>query len=103
MTMTRTDEQLKRLVQDHLSEDGGELDLNWQGLDDDDLRRLVPLLEGLTGLQGLDLSGCTGLTDLAPVAGLTGLQGLDLSGCTGLTDIGVSALRSALPGCAVYV
>ncbi len=80
MTMTRTDEQLKRLVQDHLSEDGGELDLSWQGLDDDDLRRLVPLLEGLTGLQRLYLSGCTGLT-----------------------DIGVSALRSALPGCAVYV
>ncbi|HOQ98184.1 MAG TPA: hypothetical protein PLJ35_05130, partial [Anaerolineae bacterium] len=54
--MARTDAQLKQLLQDNLSEDGTELDLSGQGLDDDDLLRLVPMLARLTGLLWLSLS-----------------------------------------------
>jgi internalin A len=50
------------------------------------LTDLAPLA-GLTCLQSLYLNGCTGLTDLAPLAGLASLQSLYLNSCTGLTDL----------------
>ena len=42
----------------------------------------------LTGLKVLNLTGCTGVTDLGPLRGLTGLEWLNLTGCTGVTDLG---------------
>jgi predicted DNA-binding WGR domain protein len=41
----------------------------------------------LTGLQELNLSRCTALTDPTPLAGLTSLRTLTLSECTALTDL----------------
>ena len=43
---------------------------------------------GLTGLQTLDLYGCSGLRELpAEIGGLTGLKTLDLEGCSGLREL----------------
>jgi internalin A len=50
-------------------------------------------LSGLTNLWSLDLTGCTGLTDVSGLSGLTNLWRLNLSGCTGLTGLfGLSGL-----------
>ena len=50
------------------------------------LSDLTPLA-GLPQLRALFLSGCTGLSDLTPLAGLAQLRALSLSGCTGLSDL----------------
>jgi internalin A len=44
-------------------------------------------LASLGGLRELSLTGCTGVSDLSPLASLTGLQTLSLSGCTGVSDL----------------
>jgi len=64
---------------------------------------LAPLA-GLTQLQTLSLRGCTDVADLAPLAGLTQLQQLSLTGCTGVADLatlaGLTQLRElSLRGC----
>jgi hypothetical protein len=52
-------------------------------------------LQGLTGLQELNLWGCVQVTDagLAHLRGLTGLRQLDLAGCVQVTDAGLAQLR----------
>jgi hypothetical protein len=83
------------------------------GFDDDDVRRLMPMLAVLPHLTWLDLSGnnigdagaaalaaltsltwlildgCVFVTDIAPVAALTSLRRLSLTDCVGLTDAGL--------------
>jgi internalin A len=64
----------------------------------------VEPLAGLTRLESLNLSGCEQLQDLQPLAGLTSLQSLDLSGCPQLQDLqalaGLTRLQSLdLSGC----
>ncbi len=55
----------------------------------------------------LHLKGCTGITDLAPLATLPSLTRLHLSGCTGVTDLtplaSLSNLRSLQLGCCTRV
>ena len=103
--MAMTDEQLKQLVADHLKEDGTALVLGWLHLDDDDLRRLVPMIERLPGLQRLYLSGNNigdaGAARLAQ-GNLSGLQTLYLSG-NNIGAEGAADLRASLPGCTLYV
>lgn len=41
-----------------------------------------------SSLKRLDLSDCTGMTDLGPVSTLTALESLYLVGCTGVMDLG---------------
>jgi hypothetical protein len=59
-------------------------------------------LQGLTGLQQLDLTSCRQVTDagLAHLKGLTGLQQLNLE-CERVTDAGKAVFRAALPGCKI--
>src|SRR4030042_651288 len=47
---------------------------------------LTPLA-GQSSLTHLDLIGCTGITDLTPLAGLSNLTLLHLRACTGITDL----------------
>ena len=47
------------------------------------IRHLPDEIAGWTELRSLDLSGCGGLTDLAPLTHLTGLQSLCLDDCEG--------------------
>lgn len=54
-------------------------------------------LEDLTSLEYLDLSRCTGLTNVDGVKGLSGLQWLGLSDCNTVTKESVDALKAALP------
>jgi internalin A len=44
-------------------------------------------LKGLSGLKGLDLSGCTALQNVDALKGLSGLKYLYLSGCTALQNV----------------
>jgi hypothetical protein len=44
-------------------------------------------LKGLTGLQFLDLGGCTALQNVDGLKGLSGLQNLSLNGCTALQNV----------------
>jgi len=53
-------------------------------------------LAGLTALQSLDITFCEGITDLGPLAGLTALQSLELTSCKGITDLGPLAGLTAL-------
>ncbi len=57
----------------------------------------VDALKGLTGLQSLDLNGCTALQNVDGLKGLTALQELNLVGCTALQNVdtlkGLSALQ----------
>jgi internalin A len=53
----------------------------------------VSALSWLTNLKYLDLSGCTGLTDVSALSGLTNLEYLDLSGCAAIRNLsGLSEL-----------
>jgi hypothetical protein len=54
-------------------------------------------LKGLSGLQHLDLGGCTALQNLDALKGLSGLKVLYLTGCTKLPPAAVAELRAALP------
>ena len=54
------------------------------------------MLNTLTGLQQLDLSGCFQLTDVSVLSTLTGLQQLDLSDCAKLTDVSVLSTLTGL-------
>ncbi len=65
-------------------------------LSDSDVKDLAPLAS-LARLQGLYLTGCTGLADLAPLAGLAQLQTLYLRGCTGLGAEAVVAFKKGHP------
>jgi hypothetical protein len=54
-------------------------------------------LKGLSGLKGLDLSGCPALQNVDALKGLSGLQYLDLRGCPALQNVdalkGLSGLQ----------
>jgi hypothetical protein len=52
-------------------------------------------LQGVPGLQALDLGGCSGVTDasLAHLRGLNGLRQLDIQWCQAVTDAGLEHLR----------
>ncbi len=56
---------------------------------------LAPLA-GLTALKWLELPGCTGVSDLTPLAGFTALEWLNLIGCTGVRDLTPLAGLTAL-------
>jgi hypothetical protein len=60
------------------------------------LSDLAPLT-GLASLRMLYLGGCTGLTDLAPLANLVNLRELGLNRCSGLSDEAVTRLQKLLP------
>ena len=64
-----------------------------RGFDDTDVQQL---LASLRGLQTLDLSFCSAITDegVHALASLVSLQTLNLSFCTAITDEGVDALAS---------
>jgi hypothetical protein len=54
-------------------------------------------LKDLKALQTLDLSRCTGLTNVDALKDLKALQTLDLGGCEGLTIEALKQLRAVLP------
>lgn len=67
-----------------------------------DLTTLDGPWENLKDLQTLDLSGCTGLTNVASLGKLPSLDGLQMWGCTNVTDLtglgGIKHLRSLWAG-----
>jgi len=59
-------------------------------------------LKGLSALQELKLSNCTGLTNVDALKGLPALQQVYLNGCANLSAEAVAALRAALPNIKIY-
>ncbi|KAH8607473.1 putative leucine rich repeat protein (LRRP) [Trypanosoma vivax] len=56
----------------------------------------VPPLSKLSSLRTLDLSHCTGITDVSPLSVLSSLRTLDLSHCRGITDVSPLSTLSGL-------
>ncbi|KAH8607555.1 putative leucine rich repeat protein (LRRP) [Trypanosoma vivax] len=56
----------------------------------------VSPLSELSSLRTLDLSHCTGITDVSPLSKLSSLRTFDLSHCTGITDVSPLSTLSGL-------
>src|SRR5205823_1004404 len=59
----------------------------------------LPSLDGIqyfTNLTSLNLSGCSQVSDLSPLASLTQLTSLDLSSCSRLSDLSLTGLKQLI-------